>query len=80
MKKVLLIAAIAASISLGIACSGGTQKQNATEQTAKADFTCPMHPEVHSDKAGKCPSCGMDLVKNEQKPASETPKQDTVKH
>ncbi len=26
-------------------------------------YTCPMHPEVRSDKPGKCPKCGMDLVK-----------------
>lgn len=26
-------------------------------------YTCPMHPEVTSDKAGKCPKCGMGLVK-----------------
>ncbi|MEO7486482.1 MAG: heavy metal-binding domain-containing protein [Ferruginibacter sp.] len=26
-------------------------------------YTCPMHPEVTSDKAGKCLKCGMDLVK-----------------
>ena len=26
-------------------------------------YTCPMHPEVTSDKPGKCPKCGMDLVK-----------------
>ena len=26
-------------------------------------YTCPMHPEVTSDKAGKCSKCGMDLVK-----------------
>lgn len=28
-------------------------------------FTCPMHPEITSDKPGKCPKCGMDLVKKE---------------
>ena len=25
-------------------------------------YTCPMHPEVKSDKPGSCPKCGMDLV------------------
>ena len=25
-------------------------------------YTCPMHPEVVSDKHGKCPKCGMNLV------------------
>ncbi len=30
-------------------------------------YTCSMHPEVTSDKPGKCPKCGMDLVlKNEE--------------
>ncbi|WP_185151928.1 multicopper oxidase domain-containing protein [Chryseobacterium vaccae] len=28
-------------------------------------YTCPMHPEVTSDKPGKCPKCGMELVENE---------------
>src|SRR3989338_3502891 len=30
-------------------------------------YTCPMHPEVQSDKPGKCPKCGMDLVPSENK-------------
>ncbi len=30
-----------------------------------AYYTCPMHPEVKSDKLGKCPKCGMDLVQAE---------------
>ncbi|MFA5820033.1 MAG: copper-translocating P-type ATPase [Bacteroidales bacterium] len=25
-------------------------------------YTCPMHPEVRSDKPGSCPKCGMTLV------------------
>jgi len=30
----------------------------------RAIYTCPMHPEVISDKPGKCPKCGgMDLIK-----------------
>ena len=32
-------------------------------QPAAEVWTCPMHPEVREAKAGKCPKCGMDLVK-----------------
>ena len=35
-------------------------KAEGTNQVAK--YTCPMHPEVVKDGAGKCPKCGMDLV------------------
>ena len=31
-------------------------------EAAMHTYTCPMHPEVISDKPGKCPKCGMDLV------------------
>ena len=30
--------------------------------TAQKTYTCPMHPEIISDKPGKCPKCGMTLV------------------
>lgn len=34
------------------------------KQDVKATiYTCSMHPEVTSDKPGKCPKCGMDLIK-----------------
>ncbi|MFK5882041.1 MAG: copper-translocating P-type ATPase [Sulfurospirillum sp.] len=26
-------------------------------------YTCPMHPEIHQDKPGSCPKCGMALEK-----------------
>ncbi len=25
-------------------------------------YTCPMHPEIKSDKPGLCPECGMNLI------------------
>jgi uncharacterized lipoprotein YajG len=37
--------------------------QPATAQAAV--YTCPMHPEVTSDRPAKCPKCGMDLVVKE---------------
>ncbi len=42
-----------------------------TPDTSKNDtvsyYTCPMHPEIKSDKPGKCPKCGMDLIKKSGK-------------
>ncbi len=35
----------------------------ATKQMQPALYFCPMHPEVTSDHPGKCPKCGMALVK-----------------
>lgn len=32
-----------------------------SKSTVQVQYTCPMHPEVVSDKEGKCPKCGMDL-------------------
>jgi Cu2+-exporting ATPase len=31
-------------------------------------FVCPMHPDVHSDRPGRCPKCGMKLVKSSKFP------------
>jgi hypothetical protein len=32
------------------------------KQEMAMTYTCTMHPDVTSDKPGKCPKCGMDLV------------------
>jgi CopA family copper-resistance protein len=36
-------------------------------QTQPTTYTCPMHPEIHASKPGKCPKCGMDLIKEKAK-------------
>lgn len=36
-------------------------------EAAQKSYTCPMHPEVISDKPGKCPKCGMNLVPQKRK-------------
>ncbi|HLO91694.1 MAG TPA: heavy metal-binding domain-containing protein [Lentimicrobium sp.] len=62
------------SFSLMISCNNNTSNTESNagqiEDTASAGkqqlaavYTCPMHPEVTSDQPGKCPKCGMDLVK-----------------
>ena len=42
-----------------------SKKQTKMDVPAKVVYTCPMHPEVIKDKPGKCPKCGMNLVKKE---------------
>ncbi|MFN0293537.1 multicopper oxidase domain-containing protein [Pedobacter helvus] len=40
-------------------------------------YTCPMHPEIHSGKAGNCPKCGMKLVvKKDKSSKAKAPKAD----
>jgi hypothetical protein len=72
MKKLLLALSIAAFIS-ATSCSRGssdTQKQSTLQESGtNSYYTCTMHPEVHSDKPGNCPICGMTLV---EKQASES--------
>ncbi|WP_027372433.1 multicopper oxidase domain-containing protein [Chryseobacterium sp. UNC8MFCol] len=43
----------------------GTTLTGQTEILSQTAYTCCMHPEVISDKPGKCPKCGMELVEKE---------------
>lgn len=36
-----------------------------SEKKAETYYTCPMHPQIHTDKPGTCPICGMTLVKTQ---------------
>ncbi|HXR48137.1 MAG TPA: efflux RND transporter periplasmic adaptor subunit [Candidatus Limnocylindrales bacterium] len=39
-----------------------TNSPPVSQPAVKQLYTCPMHPDVISDKPGKCPKCGMNLV------------------
>jgi hypothetical protein len=42
-----------------------TAKPSQSAKGEPAYWTCVMHPEIHADKPGQCPKCGMTLVKKE---------------
>lgn len=68
MKSMFLIITVLGFLSLGIAGCGLSNRhahESVQAGTAKAVYTCPMHPEVTSDKPGNCPKCGMTLVLKE---------------
>jgi Cu(I)/Ag(I) efflux system membrane fusion protein len=67
MKKIILLF-VMSTIAMGAFAQTGKSKPPKTDSTAKKVYTCPMHPEVISDKPGKCPKCGMDLVEKKTPP------------
>lgn len=67
MKHLLCILIFSLAI-LMVSCSRNPgSHQDHGDSTAAGQssdyYTCSMHPQVHLDKPGVCPICGMDLVK-----------------
>ena len=64
MKKIMLIlVAVIATIAGFTQASKDKIQAIKTDSSVKFLYTCIMHPEVLGDKPGKCPKCGMELVK-----------------
>jgi hypothetical protein len=51
------------STSASATPSAAPAPQALTAQAKTAVYKCPMHPDVTSDKPGKCSVCGMNLEK-----------------
>jgi len=49
---------------VGAAPSAAPAPNAPTEPSKATTYKCPMHPNVTSDKPGKCPECGMNLEKS----------------
>lgn len=69
MKKLFFITLI---VTLSATTLFAQQQKPKTKTEKKADkvkiqYTCPMDTDVLSNKPGKCPKCGMTLVKKEAK-------------
>ena len=65
MKRIIAVTAVAVSLVAG-SFAGGTwwaHRSGAAHASAHAatGYTCPMHPDYHSDHPGNCPICGMPL-------------------
>ena len=65
MKRIIAVAAVAVALAAGSVAGGtwwahrfGTAHASAHAATG---YTCPMHPDYHSDHPGTCPICGMAL-------------------
>ena len=55
------------AVTTGTFAQTSKQSSKTHKTTTKgAKYTCTMHPEVVMSKPGKCPKCGMDLVKMKQ--------------
>jgi hypothetical protein len=72
MKKILVIITILFLASTAfISCQHNKdshQHDDATmvgSDSTNMSYTCPMHPDVVNNEPGKCPKCGMDLVKKD---------------
>ena len=62
MKKLIIIAVmLAGSLASFAQKAKANSAENKTDTAVTKTYTCPMHPQVTSDKPGTCSKCGMNL-------------------
>lgn len=61
MKKIIILLLSIATTFTSFA-QKAKENSNPKEGTVFYTYSCPIHPDIKSDKPGKCSSCGMDLV------------------
>lgn len=57
-----LVASVCLGFAALFAACGGNRQPSAASRKQVAYYVCPMHPQYRSDRPGKAPCCGMDLI------------------
>lgn len=79
MRKLILIIIALFCYSVTVFASGLPVDKMVSDTTktkskkVEIQYTCGMHPDVISNKPGRCPKCGMGLIQKD------TSKKDTIK-
>lgn len=63
MRTFLIISLLISVVFLASSCTNKSKNVQHQKENVEIVYTCPMHPEVQSNKQGTCPKCGMELVK-----------------
>ena len=63
--KYLIITTLFVSILFGACTAWSMGKRQRSTQAKHNEYSCPMHPQITSDKPGNCSICGMALVKKD---------------
>ncbi len=69
----VVVAAAVIATGAGLALTRGSlgMARQTRPVASGADWTCPMHPDVHQDHPGRCPICGMALERTAAASAAE---------
>lgn len=69
--KYLVVITLFVSILFGACTAWSMGKRQNSNPEKNPGYSCPMHPQITSDKPGNCSICGMALVKVDSKAAHE---------
>ncbi len=63
MKTKIILSGVALATLFIFSCNSEAKKETtqSTQAAATANYVCPMHPDIKSDKPAQCSECGMDL-------------------